>query len=169
MCYGGFQESQTSHIDLPDDDPEAVKAIIQYLYSGNFTNFGIIEWEAESTKTANELADLYIATEKYQLQDLKALVVRELEPVTDVEARPLEFLTTAEKIYGSITDPGNVYHAFFGASAALLPRPSAFTVPLKHVCLRAGSSQLISLSLFAGVMENASARRPRNSSGSSDR
>ncbi|KAL8753549.1 MAG: hypothetical protein Q9184_005386 [Pyrenodesmia sp. 2 TL-2023] len=127
ICYGNYKEKQEQSITLPDDDPAVIGAIIQYLYSGNFLRFGTTDEEeasdSNSAKVADQLADIYLAAEKYQLEDLKTLVIQKLEPVTDVEQCPTEFLTIGQKIYANVAEAENVYRAFFEASASLLPSP----------------------------------------------
>ncbi|KAL8922447.1 MAG: hypothetical protein Q9208_005169 [Pyrenodesmia sp. 3 TL-2023] len=151
-CYGKFKESHEQRIELPDDDPEVASAIIQYLYSGNVLDFGTADEEDGSAKAADQLAELYIAAEKYQLEDLKSLVVQKLERVTDVEQSPLEFLNTAQKIYSSIAEEENVYRLFFGASASLLPRPTRMGKRLREAfdgCLFQGG--FLSMDLTAAM------------------
>lgn len=151
-CYGNFKESQEQRIELPDDDPDVAEAIIQYCYSGNILDFGTADEEEGSAKAANQLAELYIAAEKYQLEDLKCLAVQKLELVTDVEQSPLEFLNTAQKIYSSIAEEENVYRVFFGASASLLPRPSRMSKRLREAfdeCLSQGG--FLAMDLTAAV------------------
>ncbi|KAL8908328.1 MAG: hypothetical protein Q9207_000856 [Kuettlingeria erythrocarpa] len=152
MCYGNFRENAQQQIELPDDDPVVVAAITQYLYSGQITNFGATDGEdasdSNAAKASNQLAELYIAAEKYQLDDLKALVVQKLERVTDVEASPLEFLTMAQKIYANTAAAENVYRVFFNASAALLPAVNDMSKCLREVfddCLCQGGYLAIDL------------------------
>ncbi|KAL8712376.1 MAG: hypothetical protein Q9225_006953, partial [Loekoesia sp. 1 TL-2023] len=136
MCYGRFKESQESRIELPDDDPVVIKAIIQYLYSGDFLDFGTIESGGGSAGAADQLSDIYITAEKYQLLDLKSLVIEKLRTVTDVEERPVEFLTTAQKIYADIPEERpDVYRDFFIEMATDIPRPKIMSKPLHQAWL----------------------------------
>ncbi|KAL1963538.1 hypothetical protein VTN77DRAFT_8119 [Rasamsonia byssochlamydoides] len=36
MCRGGFKEAQTGEINMPDDDPEAVKMMVSYFYNQDY-------------------------------------------------------------------------------------------------------------------------------------
>lgn len=162
MCYGNFKENAQQRIELPDDDPQVVAAITQYLYSGQITNFGATDEEdasdSNAAKASNQLGELYVAAEKYQLEDLKALVVQKLELVTDVEGSPLEFLSTAQKIYANTAETENVYRVFFNASAALLPALNCMSKRLRGVfddCLSQGGFLAIDLAaaMSAGYEE----------------
>jgi hypothetical protein len=35
-CEGGFKEASSGVIDLTDDDPDAVKAMVQFCYTVNY-------------------------------------------------------------------------------------------------------------------------------------
>lgn len=75
MCLAGFQKSQTHRIKLPEEDAKVVKAMIQYLYTGDFCSLGTeeassaetTEPEDDFTQAADEFAAIYIAADKYHL------------------------------------------------------------------------------------------------------
>ncbi|KAL8646350.1 MAG: hypothetical protein Q9226_006898, partial [Calogaya cf. arnoldii] len=71
MCNGEFKKGQTSEIELPEDDPEVISALIQYLYSGNFVGFGSLGTGQGPKDVGSQLAALYVTADKYQLQKLK--------------------------------------------------------------------------------------------------
>ncbi|KAL8799711.1 MAG: hypothetical protein Q9182_005689 [Xanthomendoza sp. 2 TL-2023] len=113
MCHGHFEESQTLQIRLPEDDPRVIKAVVQYLYSGSFQNFGNEEACGNTADAANQLAEIYSVAEKYGLNDLKALIVQKLGDITDMEGKAAEFLSVARKIYACTPDSDNIYRTFF--------------------------------------------------------
>ncbi|KAL9595000.1 MAG: hypothetical protein Q9179_005159, partial [Wetmoreana sp. 5 TL-2023] len=145
MCNARFKESQTKQIALPDDDPKVVTAIIQYLYGGDFCNIGtdnlirgtfgaasvargtLDEPAGNAAGTvieaADELAEVYVTVEKYQLQDLKVLLVKKFESITDVKSRPNSFLYAARKVYAGIPDSEDAYRTFFKNTAIQLNNP----------------------------------------------
>ncbi len=41
ICYGHFQESQTFEIRLPEDEPQAIRALIQYFYTGRSSTMAL--------------------------------------------------------------------------------------------------------------------------------
>ncbi|KAF4461277.1 Speckle-type POZ [Fusarium albosuccineum] len=101
-CSGPFKESQTNVIDLVDDDPEAVDAMIFYLYHGHYpkvdpdaprpqayANKGwCLDWFGEDTIGLQEQylplhAKVYALAEKYQIPDLKKLATRNFNSTVD--------------------------------------------------------------------------------------
>ncbi|KAL8698802.1 MAG: hypothetical protein Q9201_006371 [Fulgogasparrea decipioides] len=148
MCRANFKESQNMRINLPEDDPAVIKAIIQYLYAGNFWGLGIVvpsdsvaEIATESsTRTLDEffevatdiLATMYITAEKYQLQDLKHLIVNKLKAVTNIRERPIQFFSTAMTIYAGIPDSDDVYRKFFKSSIKHLQNPRSMSKTVRQ-------------------------------------
>lgn len=130
MCHAGFQESQTRQISLPEEDSGVVRAIIQYLYTGNFWDFGMgevspeetTELEDDLTQAADELAAIYIAADKYQLTDLKTLIVGKMTTYIDIQRRPIEFLQMARKTYTYMPESEDIFRTFFKETAAELPQ-----------------------------------------------
>ena len=131
MCHGDFIESKTSEINLPEDDPKVFAAIGNYLYTGEMFQVEINneptpaadttmvdtddtdETAIECIEITRLLSDTYLAAEKWDLKDLKVLVVEKLSSITDVKRRPILFLITAVKLYASISDSDTAYRAFF--------------------------------------------------------
>lgn len=58
MCNGNFKESHDFHINLPFDDPPVIHAMLQYLYSGKFLDFGTVESGHGFSGAADQLADI---------------------------------------------------------------------------------------------------------------
>ena len=121
MCRGQFKESAESLISLPDDDPRVMRALIQYLYSGDFFDFGIVKSSGGTADAISQLSDIYITAEKYQMSDLKELIIKKLRAITGVEERPAEFFSLAQKIYSGIPQEGpNAFRDFLQDSIAQL-------------------------------------------------
>ncbi|KAL8686477.1 MAG: hypothetical protein Q9224_005436 [Gallowayella concinna] len=129
MCHGHFEESHTLQIRLPEDDPKVMKAVIQYLYSGSFSNFGTEEACGNSADAANELAEIYSVAEKYGLQDLKTPIVEKLRKITNVTLKAGEFLSVAMKIYACTPDTDGPYRTFFKETAATMEPRSDLRKP----------------------------------------
>ncbi|KAL2177482.1 uncharacterized protein P884DRAFT_269857 [Thermothelomyces heterothallicus CBS 202.75] len=58
---GGFSESTTGVVELPDDDPNVLERFLQFLYTGNYEDETILDWHkpAEvSMMTPEEVAEL---------------------------------------------------------------------------------------------------------------
>ncbi|KAL8910404.1 MAG: hypothetical protein Q9171_004313 [Xanthocarpia ochracea] len=133
ICHGRFQESLMFEIKLPEDDPEVIRALIQYLYTGNFHDFGTI-WSAHSPKGAgSQLARLYVTAEKYQLQVLKELVLSKFGSVLDPRERPLEFLYMAESMYENTPDTDTTWRDFFKSFAARLQKPNRMSKSIRDI------------------------------------
>ncbi|KAL8923442.1 MAG: hypothetical protein Q9172_003139 [Xanthocarpia lactea] len=133
ICHGRFQESLTFEIKLPEDDPEVIRALIQYLYTGNFHDFGTIKSGRGSKGAGSQLARLYVTAEKYQLQVLKELVLSKFGSVLDPEERPIDFLCMAESMYEITPDTDTLWRNFFKSFAARLEKPIWMSKPSRNV------------------------------------
>ncbi|KAL8632306.1 hypothetical protein Q9189_001978 [Teloschistes chrysophthalmus] len=116
MCNSRFRESETLTINLPEDEVEIIQATIQYFYTGDFWVFGstatlettegigkdaaVKATGCEKLAAAENLATMYITADKYQIQDLKSLVVKKLAAVVDT----------------NIPDSDEAYRSFFKSS-----------------------------------------------------
>ncbi|KAI4251706.1 MAG: hypothetical protein LQ352_004694 [Teloschistes flavicans] len=160
MCHAGFQESQTRRISLPEEDTKVVRAMIQYLYGGDFCSFGTKEASPEETtepaddltQAADELAVIYIAADKYQLPDLKTLVVGKMTSHIDIQNRPIEFLQMSRRIYLHIPDSQEIFRTFFKETAMKLPKQGEMTQDLGNVfneCISDGG--IMAIDLFAAL------------------
>ncbi|KAL8923441.1 MAG: hypothetical protein Q9172_003138 [Xanthocarpia lactea] len=129
MCHGQFEESRTFTIRLPDDKPNLIKAMIQYLYTGDFQDSGSVE---SRCKTSHNLAEMYGVAEKYQLKDLKTLIIKKLGGVVDVVQRPNEFMSTAKKIYDCIPNSDKDFRDFFRNSAIKSLRPTSMSRAIRQ-------------------------------------
>lgn len=87
---GSFSESLTKTIDMPEDDPSMVSALIEYLYTGNYTytyDSGSAQFhETHGTPVATLTEGQYhvgvvgIAS-KYDCQELVTMAARNFEAV----------------------------------------------------------------------------------------
>ncbi|KAL8880694.1 MAG: hypothetical protein Q9192_007965, partial [Flavoplaca navasiana] len=118
MCHGPFEESLIFTIHLPDENPDTLQA-----------KFGSVNETGCTIRALLKLAELYGVAEKYQLQGLKALVIKKLEGSIDVDARPFEFLMAARKIYNCIPDSDK---EFFKKASTKLPPPKLMPQVLRH-------------------------------------
>ena len=132
MCHGPFEESLIFTIRLPDENPDTLQAVIQYLYTGNTQKFGSVNETGCTIRALLKLAELYGVAEKYQLQGLKALVIKKLEGSIDVDARPFEFMMAARKIYNCIPDSDKDFREFFKKASTRLPPPKLMPQVLRH-------------------------------------
>ena len=85
-CNGGYQESTTNEISLDEDPPLAVQAMLRYLhtldcnqiYRPNDPLFSDVERDL----------DVLVIADKYDLQELKAYMVRNLVLFYETDQRP---------------------------------------------------------------------------------
>ncbi|KAL8676404.1 MAG: hypothetical protein Q9186_007068 [Xanthomendoza sp. 1 TL-2023] len=145
MCHGRFEESRTFTIRLPEDDPKVIKAMIQYLYTGDFTNYELIDVAVgvTSAHAGFQLVDLYKVAEKYQLQQLKTLLLEKLGDIIDSARRPKHFLLIAKQMYTDLPDTDWACRAFIIIAAKWLPSPKLMSKEFRKSldeCISSGGS-----------------------------
>ncbi len=148
MCSGQFLESHTCEIKLPEDNPEVIRAFIQYLYTGNFLDFGSMESGHGPKGAGSQLAGLYMTAEKYQIRKLKTLVLSKLDSIFDPKERPLDFLSIAELMSENIPDSDSGWRTLFKNCAMYLPKPSLMSKSIRTVfdnCLHRGGAQAVDM------------------------
>ncbi|KAL8640340.1 MAG: hypothetical protein Q9228_002725 [Teloschistes exilis] len=157
---------QTRQINLPEEDSRVVRAMIQYLYTGNFWDFGMgevspeetTEPEDDLTQAADELAAIYIVADKYQLPDLRTLIVGKLTTHIDIQRPPIEFLQMARKTYTYMPESEDIFRTFFKETATELPKPSEMAQNLSHIfndCIMDGG--IMAIDMFAALCAKNSA------------
>ncbi|KAL8684708.1 MAG: hypothetical protein Q9224_006175 [Gallowayella concinna] len=138
----------TYGLKLPDQDPSVMGALLQYLYTGNFLDFGTIESGAGSAGAAVQLADMYSAAHDYELPNLKILILEKLKVFIDAEERPNEFLYIMKAIYAKIDDADEEYRDYFRQWAVQLPKPVAMLREMKSLfssCISSGGILAVDL------------------------
>ncbi|KAL8960091.1 MAG: hypothetical protein Q9183_005523, partial [Haloplaca sp. 2 TL-2023] len=162
-----FKEAATLHVSLPDEDPIVIKAMLQYLYSGDFRDItnhdstsGIVKnaddmdgddaQDQRRAETALFLAKMYVAAEKFHLPDLKALVIEKIASITNLAAHPISFLQSSMRIYSGIPEDANVedpYRTFFKSTAIELEpsKMSPGVLTAYESCLAFGSMLAVDL------------------------
>lgn len=119
MCNGSFKGSMEREIELPDDDATVFGCMLECMYSGIFRGG---EGSSRDVKAAM-LADLYILAAKYQMEDLKKLLIIELAAILDdaSDAEYIEcFFDAARKIYEFIPDSDVLFPELFKRSMTQL-------------------------------------------------
>lgn len=111
---GGLRESETRHIDLPEDDPELIGHLLDYLYMGNYI-YGDTD---EGDDVAELLAKMYVMADKHILHHLQVLTV---EYFAEEDCLPLlseeSFLKISQYIYENTVVEESVYKDFFEETA----------------------------------------------------
>ncbi|TGO68100.1 hypothetical protein BOTNAR_0030g00220 [Botryotinia narcissicola] len=72
---GGFRESQTSSMDMPEDDPEAFELFIHWLYRGEVRR-------AAKVTDIDQFLQLYIFAEKLCLKELANKTMDEIQSIS---------------------------------------------------------------------------------------
>ncbi|KAL8898806.1 MAG: hypothetical protein Q9207_006519 [Kuettlingeria erythrocarpa] len=118
ICEGDFKEAHECHISLPEDSAQDFDAIVEYLYMNKFITIGNTvtpDGQHRDRETcALELASLYVTAEKYQMDDLKSLVVEKFKNCTK-DCAPAEVLAIADTIYPSIPHTDEVFPSYIRA------------------------------------------------------
>ncbi|KAH7011365.1 hypothetical protein EDB80DRAFT_876030 [Ilyonectria destructans] len=123
-CDGPFKEGQNGEIDLPDDDPEAVSAMICYLYRGCYPRveadaerpqmkrlgegWNVETYGEETIALQDEYlclhAKVYAIAEKYQISGLKEMAHRSFSFLVPRTISPHNFAEASEIAYTMTVD-----------------------------------------------------------------
>ncbi|KAF3771140.1 hypothetical protein M406DRAFT_336648 [Cryphonectria parasitica EP155] len=122
-----YMESSSKRIALPDEDPEVLSSILEYLYKGDYSprlvhNKRRDAWEIESNDAATVelhgikgevLKDtvIYCAGEKYGLDELKRIALRKQGLRTGVQCNTI--LLSARYAYANTSDNDSKLRAHY--------------------------------------------------------
>ncbi|KAH6874740.1 hypothetical protein B0T10DRAFT_585924 [Thelonectria olida] len=127
-CSEPLEVGEKSLIHLPDDDPEAVAAVISYLYRGSYAHpesgaerpskeqLDAGKWKVsvhgEETASLQEKylglhAKVYILAKKYGIQSLKELALNNVRCIRPHITSPHNFVEAAEIAYTSPIPSGS--------------------------------------------------------------
>ena len=76
MLKQNMREAQTNEVDIPDVDPDTLKLMLEFIYSGQVgirlfsKNVGTITLLSNKVENENYTAELLYAADKYELSDL---------------------------------------------------------------------------------------------------
>ncbi|KIW33416.1 uncharacterized protein PV07_00268 [Cladophialophora immunda] len=85
-CEGGFTESTTHEIGLPDDEPRAVQAMLRYLYTLDVTQ--IYRPGDPLFSDVERDLDVFVVADKYGLDELRAYMNANLVLFYETDQRP---------------------------------------------------------------------------------
>ena len=128
VLAGLYSENDgSSCINLPDDNPEDVGLMLEFLYRDDFPSLGdeekfIAASEENRNLASDELCRIYGLADKYDLPKLKDCIVGKFGNMAKLKKFPLSFLDSAKKMYDCITDSDNPYPTFFLARTEKLFR-----------------------------------------------
>ncbi|KAE9984456.1 hypothetical protein EG328_008755 [Venturia inaequalis] len=94
MKNGTFKESETGNIDLSDDDPLAVEAVLRFVYQGSYSSL------AKGNKDAMILhARVYNLAEMYAIKNLKTVAATEFEKLAKTDFKLPALPLAIKEIY----------------------------------------------------------------------
>ncbi|KAF5971673.1 hypothetical protein FBULB1_9087 [Fusarium bulbicola] len=111
-CDGKFKEAQTGTIDLPDDDPVAVRMMIDYLYRDTYLPTGVIHRDGS--------IDAHLSDTEYDEQEKQEM---ELYGATFAGNKRVKRLTTLPEV--SIAPVSHPLPLPFGSTVLPPPPPPA--------------------------------------------
>ena len=109
MCQLGFQEEVTGHVNLPEDNAEDFGCVLDYLY-GNGCSINVVHPDGYS-----HLAGVYILSDKYQLGELKHLVMEKFR--NSYLICPEIYFDVAAAIYSNVLETDNLFREYFKSTA----------------------------------------------------
>ncbi|KAL1633433.1 hypothetical protein SLS58_011093 [Diplodia intermedia] len=99
----GFKESQTGVINLEHDDPDAVKAMLQFMYRGSYSL-------TENDDAMTQVARAYALGEMYCVPELKETAATDFKEYSSTGWEKVDFANAVRVIYHSVpdTDKGSI-------------------------------------------------------------
>ncbi|GME22779.1 BTB/POZ domain containing protein [Neofusicoccum parvum] len=97
LVPSAVQEAQSGVIDLKDDDPNAVKAMLEFMYRGTFTVPG-------DAFRILFIVRAYIIADIYAIPKMKEIATAKFKQLASVSYKDLTFVTALRIIYESVPD-----------------------------------------------------------------
>ncbi|KAK3676934.1 hypothetical protein LTR78_003139 [Recurvomyces mirabilis] len=95
-CSGDFKEGKQNKIELPDDDKQAVDAILAFLYTHKYGDEG--NSQSDTSPMSLDIRVFTIA-DKYFIEPLKVYAASKFQPRTTGEWKSPEFAQAIEELY----------------------------------------------------------------------
>ena len=112
-CKDGFKEASSGVIDLSEDDPIAIKAMLQYCYTADYAHgtalhAGVSDHKTQSRNSISNLIlpQVYALAEKYGIRYLKELACSNFKQAADTDWESPFYPATISAVYTS-TLPGD--------------------------------------------------------------
>ncbi|OQN95921.1 hypothetical protein B0A48_17758 [Cryoendolithus antarcticus] len=97
-CDGRFQEATTNTIKMPEDDPMAVNALLEYLYTSNF----VLPTDPNGAPAYRQqialIVAVYRSADKYVLSELKDLAEEKFDQSTEDGTWETELPATVDAV-----------------------------------------------------------------------
>ena len=115
MTTGGFSESITKEIILPEDDEDAFGRIIEFLYDNEHDAFDFSS--LNESESIAKLANMFALADKYDLPNLQKTIITKLEDVKLMKKKPMTIFNTAYQIDQNSGDSYGFFRSFFAKNA----------------------------------------------------
>ncbi|KAL8667928.1 MAG: hypothetical protein Q9202_000393 [Teloschistes flavicans] len=154
MCSEMTKANACPHLYLPDDDPDDIGCLFEFLYGSDFDSLSDAkDFKAASvdvqSKATDELCRIYMLAEKYQLGTLKECVVGKFDTTANIDKSPLSFLDLAKKMYDLILESDSTYSDFFVKTAqVMLGAPTLHSNVHEWIDEQAGQAGRLAKDLF---------------------
>ncbi|KAJ9644096.1 hypothetical protein H2199_003964 [Coniosporium tulheliwenetii] len=107
-CSGKFKEGLTNVIELYDDEPSAIKLMLEWIYSGDLPYYEEYNHPPNFHSTTLDrfrlYAATYVAADKYGAEALKAEIERRFRYCCYHTISPQELVNVAHLVYSSVSD-----------------------------------------------------------------
>ena len=115
MINGGFAESISKEISLPEDDEDAFGRIFEYIYGD--VKHAFLFKGLDGSETLTKLAGIYIMADKYQLARVQEAVISALEKASKVDI--IAFFKTGCFILQNIPESDKLFSTYFKREAGI--------------------------------------------------
>ncbi|KAK8205047.1 hypothetical protein IWZ01DRAFT_559532 [Phyllosticta capitalensis] len=114
---GGFRESRTNVVEMPNDEPAAVKALLEYLY---VEDYSIVDSTPRTLGPLMRHLEVYIVGQIYDVPGLQDLAYRRFVSCWFTGRCPRNiFHIVARKVYDSTPESDNLIRGFLADMAAV--------------------------------------------------
>ena len=161
QCASKDLEGPAPDLILRDERPDNFGILLEFLYSGKINSLcddnKSLQASVEYRRKASEqLCQIYLLAEKYELIDMKNAVTEKFEAVTDLEKHPILFLEVARSMYQDIQSADKTYPTFFVKKVQiLLEKPNVSKEVQTWIDGRAFSHERMSKDFFAAQNNRA--------------
>ena len=98
MCSGAFIESAIRVIKLPEDTPDSVGRILEFLYGAEERALRVDQKEANNG-AARKLLEVFTAADKYEVSALVERTLKEFEKLDDMTKDPMAFFRVTRDVF----------------------------------------------------------------------
>ena len=120
MTAGGFSQSITKEILLPEEDEDTFGRVIEIFYGNHDIAFDFDSYDDSGAIV--KLVDMFVVADKYQLSDLQAKIVNKIEAAQLLKENGMTFFNTASQLFNIIRDSNKIFREYFMRQAKIYLR-----------------------------------------------